>query len=301
MSLDVADVDGYEPRENAPTRWRLVLNRTDEGWKVSPLTFGKVQTTPILESPGLDEQSQSRSRITDALRAMGLRTRDIIKLDLDEDNDPRKLLLLLAGKSLTSNRVSQPLDEHVSDVETEARSIADRLHLAPGDPTREALSFAAKWHDDGKRSPTWQRFIGGAEDARPRGKSDKYCDPKRLAGYRHEFGSLLRVNHPDPAETRERPKLPADELARELALHLIAVHHGHGRPHFDNPIDRDFHMPSLIDEAHHRAIRRFARLQRAYGWWYLAWLENLLRCADALASAQVNDDENQDDDPEAGE
>jgi CRISPR-associated endonuclease/helicase Cas3 len=75
-------------------------------------------------------------------------------------------------------------------------------------------------------------------------------------------------------------------------MHLIATHHGRGRPHFAkggfDPLDE-----SRSDEIHTDGIRRFARLQRTYGWWYLAWLENLLRCADALASA----DQNSEDDP----
>ncbi len=30
---------------------------------------------------------------------------------------------------------------------------------------------------------------------------------------------------------------------------------------------------------------RFARLQREYGWWQLAYLEALVKCADSLASS----------------
>ena len=41
------------------------------------------------------------------------------------------------------------------------------------------------------------------------------------------------------------------------------------------------------DAIHIESIRRFARLQKKYGYWQLAWLENLLRCADAVASAQT--------------
>jgi CRISPR-associated endonuclease/helicase Cas3 len=67
-------------------------------------------------------------------------------------------------------------------------------------------------------------------------------------------------------------------------MHLIATHHGRGRPHFPKGgFDPD--CESRSDEIHLKAIRRFACLQRKYSWWYLAWLENLLRCADAMASA----------------
>jgi CRISPR-associated endonuclease/helicase Cas3 len=80
-------------------------------------------------------------------------------------------------------------------------------------------------------------------------------------------------------------------------MHLIAAHHGRGRPHFPKgAFDPDAEDRS--DEIHTDAIRRFARLQRKYGWWQLAWLENLLRCADAMASA---DPETSTDDAEGAE
>ena len=56
-------------------------------------------------------------------------------------------------------------------------------------------------------------------------------DPKSLRGYRHEFGSLLRIQHPERCGT-PGCDLSLDSDARELAFHLIATHHGAGRPHF---------------------------------------------------------------------
>jgi CRISPR-associated endonuclease/helicase Cas3 len=297
-SLDVADAENYERSEDLATRWRIVLERADRSWKLKPMPFGREQNIPIAELLGLEGELHSREDIRDALRKKRLRIREIIRFDLDHEGDPRKLLFLLSGSSPKAERQSQPLDDHIGAVEATAKRIADDLHLNPGDPFREALLCAAKWHDEGKRSPVWQRFIGGSVEI-PRGKSAEYCDPSKLGGYRHEFGSLLRVLHPDPAENREKPALPANKDVRELSLHLIGCHHGHDRPHFSNTVDRDFHKPAEIGAVHTESIRRFAHLQRKYGWWHLTWLENLLRCADAIASAQVNDDENQDDQPEA--
>jgi CRISPR-associated endonuclease/helicase Cas3 len=82
----------------------------------------------------------------------------------------------------------------------------------------------------------------------------------------------------------ELASLPPD--VRQLVLHLIAAHHGYARPHF--PIDRVFdpeHAQSQADQVAWEVPRRFARLQRKYGRWGLAYLESLLRCADYAASA----------------
>ena len=73
---------------------------------------------------------------------------------------------------------------------------------------------------------------------------------------------------------------------QDLVLHIIATHHGRGRPHF--PADEAFDPePNGRDaNAVARVVpRRFARLQRKYGRWGLAYLESLLRAADYAASA----------------
>ena len=61
-------------------------------------------------------------------------------------------------------------------------------------------------------------------------------------------------------------------------MHLIAAHHGRARPHF--PSNEGFD-PERIEEAAEVNVRevprRFARLQRKYGRWGLAYLESLVR------------------------
>ncbi len=108
-------------------------------------------------------------------------------------------------------------------------------------------------------------------------------DPR---GYRHEFGSLREFTDAFQADKLlDYAEKPISQDVFDLSMHLIATHHGRGRPHFPKGgFDPD--AESRSDEIHTDVIRRFARLQRKYGWWHLAWLENLLRCADALASAE---------------
>jgi CRISPR-associated endonuclease/helicase Cas3 len=96
-----------------------------------------------------------------------------------------------------------------------------------------------------------------------------------LGRYRHELGSLLEADRdPDIQNHAER----------DLILHLIAAHHGRARPHFEpDAFDNERFRTDQNEAAAHEVMRRFGRLQQRFGRWGLAWLESLLRCADALA------------------
>jgi CRISPR-associated endonuclease/helicase Cas3 len=80
-----------------------------------------------------------------------------------------------------------------------------------------------------------------------------------------------------------------DDHTRELVLHLIAAHHGRARPHFpaDEAIDPE-HPARSSAETVREVPQRYARLQRKYGRWGLAYLESLVRAADIMAS-QANE------------
>lgn len=185
----------------------------------------------------------------------------------------------------------QTLREHVDAVCQQMKTILNDLSSLP-EKVKQAALLAAKYHDHGKNRDRWQKLVGGqatskgqdwaAETLGKSGGSMKR-DPRR---YRHEFGSLRDLDDAFQAgELRDTTGQPIGQDVFDLAMHLIATHHGRGRPHFpQGGFDPDCQTRGS-DEIHNESIRRFARLQRQYGWWHLAWLENLLRCADGLASA----------------
>lgn len=170
------------------------------------------------------------------------------------------------------------LEHHTKNVESLARSFAEKLGLAP--ELIEAVTLAGRFHDLGKRRLTWQQSIGNFDPNRVLAKSGRRSIPPQLrTHYRHEFGSVLDLESA-PEFQRLSPEM------KDVVLHLVAAHHGRARPHF--PAEESFdpqhpheHAAALAAEA----PRRFARLQRKYGRWHLAWLESLLRAADYAASA----------------
>jgi CRISPR-associated endonuclease/helicase Cas3 len=176
---------------------------------------------------------------------------------------------------------SQLLEEHHESAGECARGLAERLGLPA--PYREMLVAAARLHDEGKRAPRWQRAFNAPADGRHYAKTPGPVNTALLDGYRHEFGSLEVA-----AKDSEIRKLPED--LRDLAIHLIAAHHGFGRPVIGTG-GCDDAPPSKLEARAREVALRFARLQRRWGPWALAWWESLLRAADQRASRLTGSNE----------
>jgi CRISPR-associated endonuclease/helicase Cas3 len=183
----------------------------------------------------------------------------------DDDEDTRS----------TAKR-NQSLAEHSAW----ARAAAERQSRLLGLPSdwAEDIAFALEHHDTGKARMLWQRAMGKSKkDADwPYAKTDgKGADFKLLAGYRHEFGSIVDLLHSEEVSA-------LDPIRQDLRLHLIASHHGHARPNlnaFDPETD-----PGVTEPLAGAIALRFLRLQRELGPWGLAWLEAIVHAADVEAS-----------------
>ena len=179
------------------------------------------------------------------------------------------------------------LQSHTDDVVKRAQEIVDKLALT--EETKGAIILAARFHDLGKRRIKWQQAIG-----RPKRYEDKWFaksgqnwSANERIKYRHEFGSLIDL-------TNESEFNSLSDTSKDLVLHLVAAHHGQARPHFtaDQTIDPNASTADR-DRIAAEVPVRFARLQRIYGRWGLAYYESILRAADWHASAvpSINDDE----------
>lgn len=169
---------------------------------------------------------------------------------------------------------SQQLKEHQDWAAECAREIARRLGLDRR--YEDLLALSARLHDGGKDAPRWQGAFRAPTEGRPYAKTKGPIDFDLLDGYRHELGSLPSVEADDEFKT-----LGADD--RDFVLHLIAAHHGFGRPVIGTS-GCDDAPPSVIEQRARTVALRFARLSRRWGPWGLAWWEALMRAADQTAS-----------------
>ena len=180
-------------------------------------------------------------------------------------------------------RKAQRLDEHQQWAGKEAERIAEMLGL--GEADKGMLVAAARHHDNGKSARRWQQAFDAKLEGGPYAKTTSSPNQHRLGGFRHEFKSAVDAgrNGLDGLD-RADPRF-------ELALHLIAAHHGHARPAIGVGGYDD--LPPSEAEASARVIAlRFARLQRQWGPWGLAWWEALLRAADQAASKRLDEEAN---------
>lgn len=210
----------------------------------------------------------------------GFRQRYEVQMAGDDENEkgPKWVYFVAARSDKAPTYGPELLEIHRERVARLAGSLARRAGL--DERLVRAFEWAGRWHDAGKNRDIWQRAVCNTVGSPPLAKSDpsKRFKPRLLDGYRHELGSLL-----DAEEQVPRELTPSE---RDLALHLVASHHGWARPHFpERTFDKVYYRRS--EQASLECARRFGRLQRQYGAWRLAYLETLFRAADAIASASA--------------
>ena len=203
----------------------------------------------------------------------------------DEDDQPRRSLVYefrripAAADSDSDVTRLATADQTVAEHNRRVGEVAERFARAldlPEDVVA-ALGAAGRSHDTGKARRVWQSAAGFSSTSEPMAKSRSgSMNVTRLGGFRQEFASLADAER----------QLPADTPERDLVLHLIAAHHGRGRPGFADPSHWD---PDMPDAANRKlatdTANRFGRLQARFGPWRLAWLEAILKAADAVVSS----------------
>jgi CRISPR-associated endonuclease/helicase Cas3 len=216
----------------------------------------------------------------------GWRFEDDFVLRRDAEGTPLEWLIVEhfrdAAQKEDARSISKPqeLSAHQNWARSEMLRIATAVGLSS--TAAHALAVGAGLHDEGKKASNWQRAFKAPRDAAkfglagPLAKTRGPIDQAILGGYRHEFGSLPYVEENDDFK-----ELPDDW--RELVLHLVAAHHGQARPVIETRGCQGG-PPSLFEERARDVALRFARLQKRWGPWGLAWWEALLRAADHQAS-----------------
>jgi CRISPR-associated endonuclease/helicase Cas3 len=216
------------------------------------------------------------------------------------------------------------LQDHTTNVRNELDRIINRLPLAS---YADVLRLGADLHDwgkvderfqallvDGDRDDVWaQRTLWAKSAVFPMSPAHRRAARRRSGlpdNFRHEMLSLQLAQS-------VVQRLVDDPQRRDLVLHVIAAHHGYGRPYAPISVDVDPPAVSLtrigVDEAisaeerkqhpPHRldsgVSERFWKLNDRFGWWGLVYLETVLRSCDQRAS-QREDEEDQTPEVERG-
>lgn len=251
-----------------PEHWLPQSDVDRTGSAIEPVPAFRV----TLEAEGADASNSSRPTL--------------LRMPLFERGGevPRAYLLVEKLPGATTSEESRStvglrsMYDHHNDTEQIASEIAARLNL-PEDLTL-ALKIAARNHDHGKDCDRWQNAFSAPDVGRPYAKTNGPFRNSLLDGFRHELHSLAKVGQDADFEQL------SDEL-QDLTLHLAASHHGFARPVI-RP-DGCPEAPTVVKQRLQDIALRFASLQQRYGPWGLAWLESLMRAADQLASAIVDD------------
>jgi CRISPR-associated endonuclease/helicase Cas3 len=201
-----------------------------------------------------------------------------------------------AFDELSFTATSVALVQHLGSVGEVAARIGDRIGLAPD--LVQAVWMGGRLHDVGKLDLRFQRWLDPfGVAAEPVAKSGRpwfqWESDRRAAGWpqggRHEELSRRLA----AARLNDRPA----EQDLDLVLHLIAAHHGYGRPLIPPVADgaaaavrgeidgEPVIVSGDLGEVDWEQPARFRRCCERYGYWGLALLEAIVRQADHQVSA----------------
>lgn len=299
LRYDVADISESEGSGRPADRGRVLLrwHAEDKRWAARWIDREGGDDLDAI----VGEQPSLREAVSSVLEVASFVQKDLLVLDQEEDGEPTTVLLLLGMPRSADAAQENPaaasrvrlLDAHLADVHAMAKRSIQRIGPLSADKAEaerlaEAILLAARWHDLGKNRDPWQADIGNPRRKRdtpnwkPLAKSGRRGFVSNLSGaYRHEFGSMREAS--EDRTIREHSE-------RDLILHLIAAHHGWARPHFRSD---QWDIADGVSEEENAVVaaetmRRFARLQRRFGHWGLAWLEAIVRAADYAATERLS-------------
>lgn len=220
-----------------------------------------------------------------------------------------------AGTSASNSRKPISLAAHQGAVRQRAGEFAANLGLPAG--ISRSVKLAAFLHDEGKRDERFQIMLHQGDRwltkaaIEPLAKSG--MDPAdravwrraaRESGYpagmRHEAFSA-RIAEALLEGAREAYEDADGQIDVDLVVHLVAAHHGCGRPLFPPLIDPrprqiEVRRPdgalatvSTANSIDWNGPDRFAGLCEKYGYWGLALLETVVRLADIWCSARCEE------------
>jgi CRISPR-associated endonuclease/helicase Cas3 len=200
-----------------------------------------------------------------------------------------------------------PLLEHSRGVAEQARHFAEACGLDVNLYTQ-----AGVWHDLGKLDPRFQAML---KQSSPRTAVGVALAKSAKSPRTKEERDESRQVHRYPAGARHEllsAALVATKTSDDLLLHLIATHHGSGRPFADavqeneaakqpfkthELLGQSFELPTCaqaITAWNAELPERFWRVVRKYGWWGTAFREAVFRLADhAQSRAEQTDREKQ--------
>jgi len=287
---DIADFCSLEGRRDHVVR--LVPGLT--GWlgsresqileAVKEMIFAETEIDPEM---GIDQNrvQLARSALRDLLREVDHSLIKAFRRKFEIERHPIGVVLrgrVIDEVNATYNAgVVVDLDSHLEGV----TRLVDKMGTEH--PERRRMSLAARQHDLGKSEPRFQAMLHGNPLAAALGpllaKSGlrklsefraAYAQSGLPSGFRHELASLTQSSESDL-----------------LVRHLIATHHGYGRPWFplcDDPKAtgaEEVWLGSTLTQA-------FAELIDKYGPWALAGMELVLRTSDIRQS--IMEQENKD-------